>query len=113
MGTVGVDRLTVKKGGWSWRALGSLARWQGALSCAQLSPDAKEPEELGAEGESERWYGAPERGRQAGERRRKKAETERGAEARVRRRSCRQSWGRQRRSHGAGQGAWAGRCLKI
>lgn len=66
MGTVGVDRLTVKKGGWSWRALGSLARWQGTLSCAHLSPDAKEPEELGAEGESERWCGAPERGRQAG-----------------------------------------------
>lgn len=74
MGTVSVDRLTVKKGGRSWRALGSLARWQGALSCAQLSPDAKEPEELGAEGE--RWCGAPEaavevprtpgRGRQAG-----------------------------------------------
>lgn len=65
------------------------------------------------EQEEETRWGDPERGRQAGERRRKKAETERGAEARVRRRSCRQSWGRQRRSHGAGQGAWAGRCLKI
>lgn len=34
MGTVGVDRLTVKKGGGSWRALGSLAWWQGTLSGA-------------------------------------------------------------------------------